>query len=421
MSAICGFEANAHRITKKDVFVNIHAIILIIMNPERPPDSPQPKPSRRKFLTTIGLAGVGAGLAGVGAYRLLTTAKPKKELLPPTESPFPPAGPYAGPNVEDKESADTIYFPKPLIEDVKKTYSERAVRYAMQIVENGQRIAHSPVKQAELLKLRAHVEAKYSSRIKIPVFFGYVNQPKETKQVAALFQYRDDVVQRSKDRGRDLTLPVSFIIAAASNEGQLLDVASSQKELEQWNQPVSGFWSLGLDCFASDYADIKHAGLLPPKFEEQYDPQLAMNDVGSIVNSANFRSKGVALNAFVAELAFRQMLCRKHLMQQGIQLAGLSKEDHDDVILFLTYIYYNAGPTIGRKIVQSFATAADALALFQLAQTNPKKIDLNSAPANAYVVMAGMEYLKLAGATDGMPDKENYWWLHEKKPKVVVE
>lgn len=328
-----------------------------------------------------------------------------------------------------------VVFPKKLVDDVVSKYGKDAYEYAKKVIINGQRIANSPHKKEEIEKLRLLVASKYHGGTKIPKYFGYINEPKELKQIAASFHYRSDVMHRAKTvldkagiHGVNLTMPVSFIISALGNEGKLFDVDTLDEELQNWNSEVDGFDHAGLDLFSYDYRNThtQVANLLPEEFATEFSEAIHENEKGVEVRSAVFKSKGSVINAFIAELVARQILCLQQLKKHKIDLTSIPKKDMEDILLFLTYIYYNGGPNKGDRIVSHFKSAQDALRLFEHYKginadpSKSEKVNLDSAPANACVILAGMEWLRLAGATDAKPEKETYWWLKEPAPKVSV-
>lgn len=324
-------------------------------------------------------------------------------------------------DVKGKDKAPTLgggkkLFPTFLQADQKQLtalagqYTPEAVQFALRVAENGMRIALSPKKQEGIAKARAAVVAQYSSRIKIPKYFGYMDDVREIRQIVAVKYYLDRIM---KERGTawGARLSPEFVFAAAGNEGRLLDVSGTT---DPW-YAVDGFWALGLDQFGADFKDIVTMGILPKSFEKQFTSYKTHNEKTGAV-SARFHNKGAALRAFVSEMVYRQKLFLMRLQKNGISLDSLSESDRARVLEFFTYIYYNAGPAVGHGITDGLKTADDVLKYYLRSKTNPGVINLNSAPANAYVVCAGAMFLREAGAVDPHPAKGAYWWTSDPTP-----
>jgi len=300
-------------------------------------------------------------------------------------------------DVKKKPDLELVFDPTE-VANLEEKYGADHVQKATQYIRNGHnfRLLPQDEKQSRLSETKGILKNKYSNRIKIPKFFGFVDDQRELQQVCSIL-WNIDEIKRRAGKKRPVHITPEFVIAAMSNEGNILDIRGQK---DQWESEVSGFQSLGLDTFASNVDDIIDRGLLPKSFKEKYKASQAMNEKGQMVQSARFVSKGDAIRAFVSELAIRQMDCQRHLKQKNIDITDISEQKRNDIILFITYIYYNAGPTVGRNIINSLESANDLVDYFDRAKNNPESINLKSAPANAYVVMAGMEWMTLCGIFD---------------------
>lgn len=298
---------------------------------------------------------------------------------------------------------------KAKIAELVKKYNVASVSYALRIIENGKRIKNSPNKDKGIATVRNAVEAKYSSRIKIPKWFGYIDDEREIQQVTAIHYYLSKVMTRGKKIGLDLD--VDFIIGVMSNEGRVLNIYESE---DPWSNPIDGFGGLGLDWFSKDFPHIAEMGLIDHKFTEFYTPIKCTNEKCKPVTSADFINKGAAIHAVVAEIAYRQKLALIRLRKMGIDLSTLPTQQRKDVTRFLTYLFYNAGPGSASEIIKPYKTAEELHAYFARPQTDPGSINLTGSPANCYVVMAGAEWLKRAGATDPKAaTNPKLWWTKE--------
>lgn len=374
----------------------------MISMPEKmsPPEAVEPQEkesvhSRRTFLK------VAAGAAAFFLGEESAEAKKKHAhhtKKPPThETPHQPTGEIP------------LAFDRHVAHDLAQTYDQSAVDAAVRVILNGASIRLSPKKDVELPKVYETVEQKFSGRIKIPKFFGYCDEPEELRQITAIDFYRRKVAQGVTDE--HLEMPIEFVIAAMSNEGTLLNTEGG----DRWNQPIGGYGQLGLDWFSDDFPRLVKRGLLPKSFSKSFQVEQHYNEKQQAVNSAVFTSKGAAINAFIAELGYRQLMFLDACQSEGINLEKLSSHDREDIKTFFTYIYYNLGPTKARSLVATYNSAAKLLEFFKIAEQHPEKIDLASSPANAYVVLAGANFLKKSGAVDPHPAKGNYWWTKEKK------
>lgn len=314
---------------------------------------------------------------------------------------------------EETPKGGPLIIPEESIQRIKQKYGEEAYNGALQLILNGYRIHISPTKSQNINgTIKDQLVQKYSGRIKLAKFFGFLDEPKELEQMAAILHYHQKVMKRGSKIGVELS--PAFVIAAMSNEGHLLDINQGQS----MDQPVNGFYELGLDWFGDEVDSIKEMGLLPKDFACQIT--LGTNEKGHTHKTARFSSKNDAFHAFIATLAYRQKLMLNNLKTNGVTLESLSTADRHDVVSFLTYAYFNGGSGVGRSMIKSLKTDADVLAYFKTTQTNPALIKQKSVPANAYVVMAGMEWMERAGATDTNPQGKGYWWLQDKEPGVNI-
>ncbi len=328
-----------------------------------------------------------------------------------TPKPQAPSHPEAAP-AHPHGLSTFLPIPKEKITALVEKYSAESVTYALRIIENGQRIRTSPTKEQGLAAAKKEVEKKFSTRIKIPKWFGYIDDPRELQQVAAMHYSLMNMMKRGKKIGLDLDM--EFLIGVMSNEGRVLDVFGQD---DAWETPVDGFGGLGLDWFAKDFESIAEMGLIDTNFKQFFKEKICTNEKCKPVSSADFKNKGAALQAAIAELAYRQKLALIRLEKMGIKLDTLTTEKRKDVTRFLTYLFYNAGPGSASQIIAPYKTADELYDYFNRPQTNPGAINLTGSPANCYVVMAGAEWLSRAGATDPNASKKGLWWAQNTSPK----
>ncbi len=263
-----------------------------------------------------------------------------------------------------------------------------AVRYALQIIDNGSRIKEDLQKKQEHL---GDLEQRLRERfplIKPQRLFGFIDDIRETEQVARLYSAQQKVLVRAQKDG--IKLPMSFIIAALCNEGHSLDV-------DRPSYGNGGFSTYGLDNFGSEFKYIIARGYLPVSFQKRFTVSEHINEQHRRVKSANFETKQDAFEAFIATLAHRQYLFLKDLEKNGIKARDIPPEQR----LFFTYKYYNGGPDSAEKLLKErSAIAVDRF--FQRTITR-------GSTGNAYVVLTGHLWLESSGATDPHPQGK-YWW-----------
>lgn len=294
------------------------------------------------------------------------------ESVLPSRNPLPPAG--------EKRAA--------LVSRLRQQYGEPAVRYAFQVVDNGQRIRNSPGKQAHLYdKLQGQLRDQFP-RIEPPRLFGFFDEPWEAEHVAMLYTARARVLARA--RSDHISLPLTFIVAALCNEGRSLDQYPSDG--------TSGFSDYGLDTFGAEFDNIVARGYIPLAFHTRFEVTERRNEKGRTVSSADFRTKADAFEAFIATLAHRQYLFLEDLRKKGI-----SREDiGEDIVLFFTYKYFNGGPDSAEGLLKKRSARA-------IERFFDRTITYGST-GNAYVVLAGHLWLERSGAFDPAPTADRYWW-----------
>ena len=267
-------------------------------------------------------------------------------------------------------------------------YGNSAANYATQIIRNGQRIKESPDKQANLYD---NIERKLRERfplIKPQKLFGFIDEMREAENIAMLYTAQERVLSKARKDG--IGLPISFVIAALSNEGHSLDVDRPSYE-------NGGFSTYGLDTFGSEFKYIVERGYLSPSFKDRFTVSEHINEKGRRVKSANFKTKQDAFEAFAATLAHRQYLFFKDLEKNKINRNNVPDEHQ----LFFTYKYYNGGPDSIEKLLRK-KSAKELDKFFRRTITY-------GSTGNAYVVLTGHLWLQMSGVTDPNPNGK-YWW-----------
>ena len=89
-------------------------------------------------------------------------------------------------------------------------------------------------------------------------------------------------------------------------------------------------------------------------------------------------------------------------MVRDCQKLGIREPLGHDVLLFYTYLYYNAGRTYGRRLIKRLGSLT-ALRLFMYGNNR------GGPQNNAVTVMAAGEWLRLSGCFDLSPSGR-YWW-----------
>ena len=336
--------------------------------------------SRRAFIT-------GGGIAGLGLLARLYFRGDNPEIAQTTNAKV------EVPKVE--ESHSQIPIQEKTLEDISsiednltRQYGENTAKYALQIVDNGRRIRESPDKEKYLGGIEQKLREKFPL-IKPPRLFGFTDEPREAENVAMLYAAREKVLTRAKKDGIDI--PINLIIAALSNEGFSLDVDRTEASYQ------SGFMMYGLDTFGSEFNHIVERGYLPASFKSRFTVSEHINEAGRRVKSANFTKKQDAYEAFVATLAHRQYLFLEDLRKNKIPRSEIPKEQ----VLFFTYKYYNGGPNSAEGLLRK-KSVKEIDRFF-------KRVMTYGSTGNAYVVLAGAQWLELSGAVDPRPQGK-YWW-----------
>lgn len=296
---------------------------------------------------------------------------------------------YPIPNNQPGASANSAINSNEGLEDrLADAYGAGAAKYALQIVDNGKRIRESPGKQENLYDIIEQSLRKKFPLITPPRLFGFVDEPREAENVAMLYAARERVLSRAKKDGIDL--PMSFIIAALSNEGFSLDV-------DRGNSNNSGFGVYGLDTFGTEFNRIVERGYLPASFKSRFTIAEHTNEAGRRVKSADFMKREDAYEAFIATQAHRQYLFFEDLRKNKIPRSKIPKEQ----VLFFTYKYYNGGPNSAEGLLRK-RSVSEVDRFF-------KRVMTYGSTGNAYVVLAGSQWLDMAGALDVNPQGK-YWW-----------
>ena len=306
------------------------------------------------------------------------------------ETKYNPPIVYSIPSAQPAPSTGGIPIPTEdgLEDRLANTYGADSAKYALQIVDNGKRIRESPGKQENLYDRIEQDLRKKFPLVSPPRLFGFIDEPREAENVAMLYTARERVLSRAKKDGIDL--PMSFIIAALSNEGFSLDV-------DRGNSYSSGFWVYGLDTFGTEFNRIVERGYLPASFRNKFTIAEHTNEAGRRVKSADFVRKEDAYEAFIATQAHRQYLFFEDLSKNKIPKNKIPKEQ----VLFFTYKYYNGGPNSAEGLLKK-RSVSEIDRFF-------KRVMTYGSTGNAYVVLAGSQWLELSGATNPNPQGK-YWW-----------
>lgn len=171
--------------------------------------------------------------------------------------------------------------------------------------------------------------------------------------------------------------PIGEIAEVAQQTGippELLNAAMVQEGLDAVmtllgpNDPIDGFGALGVDGFATDMAMLKRQGFLRPDFDgitmpgstgfadetgqQNADPKKNIywvNEAGQRYRSFDFKNLRAAAEAMSAYLRYKQSLFLRDARALGLDTANM-----DPLVLAgWTYLYYNAGEGLGRRILQS--------------------------------------------------------------------
>lgn len=171
--------------------------------------------------------------------------------------------------------------------------------------------------------------------------------------------------------------PIGEVAEVAQRTGippELLNAAMVQEGLDAVmtmlgpNDPIDGFGALGVDGFATDMEMLKRQGFLRRDYDgitmpgstgfadetgqQNADPAKNIywvNEAGQRYRSFDFKNLRAAAEAMSAYLRYKQSLFLRDARALGIDTANM-----DPLTLAgWTYLYYNAGEGLGRRILQS--------------------------------------------------------------------
>ncbi len=151
-----------------------------------------------------------------------------------------------------------------------------------------------------------------------------------------------------------LGVPVDWLYVIAVGEGLngLLSADGTSFVPPTYDDRVSGFSELGVDTFGTRVEGLKKRGLLRQNFAEGVD-YLTMpdtNEKDEPVVSASFPDLARGLEALASMIAAE----RQQFLVDARRVLGADRAEHltDEQLFFFTYVYFNAGPLGGRRLLE---------------------------------------------------------------------
>ena len=135
------------------------------------------------------------------------------------------------------------------------------------------------------------------------------------------------------------------ILFSSLNEEGLRDMAHKNEYSGDDKYPISGYAHFGLDTFGDAYPELVKKGYLPEGMD--YSPQLATNEKGGKVHTANFKTVDDAIAAKAAMLKNVQDQVDAYAEKKGYKLSDKSKQ-------FFMLAGYNGGTGLAGKMMDSY-------------------------------------------------------------------
>jgi hypothetical protein len=152
--------------------------------------------------------------------------------------------------------------------------------------------------------------------------------------------YKDLVLDASKKTG----IPPELLFASINEEG-LRDMVAKDEYSGDDKYPISGFAHFGLDTFGDAYPELVKKGYLPSNMD--FSPQVATNERGGRVHTANFKTVDDAISAKAAMLKNVQDQVEAYAAKRGYKLSDKSKN-------FFMLAGYNGGTGLAQKMMDSY-------------------------------------------------------------------
>lgn len=152
--------------------------------------------------------------------------------------------------------------------------------------------------------------------------------------------YKDLVLDASQKTG----IPPELLFASINEEG-LRDMVAKNEYSGDDKYPISGYAHFGLDTFGDAYPELVKKGYLPDNMD--FSAQVATNEKGGRVHTANFKTVDDAINAKAAMLKNIQDQVEAYAAKRGYKLSDKSKN-------FFMLAGYNGGTGLADKMMDSY-------------------------------------------------------------------
>jgi hypothetical protein len=152
--------------------------------------------------------------------------------------------------------------------------------------------------------------------------------------------YKDLVLDASQKTG----IPPELLFASINEEG-LRDMVAKNEYSGDDKYPISGYAHFGLDTFGDAYPELVKKGYLPANMD--FSAQVATNEKGGRVHTANFKTVDDAINAKAAMLKNVQDQVEAYAAKKGYKLSDKSKN-------FFMLAGYNGGTGLADKMMDSY-------------------------------------------------------------------
>jgi hypothetical protein len=152
--------------------------------------------------------------------------------------------------------------------------------------------------------------------------------------------YKDLVLDASQKTG----IPPELLFSSINEEG-LRDMVHKDEYSGDDKYPISGYAHFGLDTFGDAYPELVKKGYLPDNMD--FSAQVATNEKGGRVHTANFKTVDDAIAAKAAMLKNVQDQVEAYAAKRGYKLSDKSKN-------FFMLAGYNGGTGLAQKMMDSY-------------------------------------------------------------------
>ncbi|MEM7819388.1 MAG: hypothetical protein QXD48_01000 [Candidatus Aenigmatarchaeota archaeon] len=167
----------------------------------------------------------------------------------------------------------------------------------------------------------------------------------DEEHIKRIIGYLYDASESASKNNYGISISPEFVYTVGMGEGLVLYLKDLFCGWIYENDPVDGFYYLGLDHFSDEVEILKSNKFLRRDFNEgdEYFPVKNKNELDQIVRSAEFKNIKYGLEALAARIAWTKYVFLNDLKKLNIPESSLT----EDQINFWVYYYYNIGNNKG--------------------------------------------------------------------------